>query len=381
MLQQIQTNTNSRQVQSPEYKGVNRAYLAFAYGRNNQGSDTYVPDTKTQYYNDEKKSKKKKTKTLAIIATTVLATAAIATTFIAGKAGNKNIQKILQALSSDNKNAVKAKGLMEKTGNAAANINNVKDDLLERLSGFLKQKNIPVLKHLDDYCQGTKKFYKTILKNSPLKTSYKKAADTLQKQGVQIEAFDDWLEKLDNNVTNVLKGENKDEFFTKGIFNKELAEKMTKGNIADSILIKDADFTKIAKNITADEIKLNKEGLEALEELNKTRSKVIAKMRDINSGSAATDFITDAVSLLTLGVAVKSADDKEEKKSIVLNLGLPLISSLGCAFIGNLMAIAGAPCMIFGLAMGQVAKLTAKGAENLTRKKRDKKYNDTAVKQ
>lgn len=347
----VNQNTTYNKMPMESYS-LNQRYLAYA---KTCKEDSFNLQNETQYYNDPEKENKKKIKGRAIIASALVATGAIAATFIGAKAGNVNISKLLS------QGKVEAKGLFAKIGSALSNVNNVKDDLLERLADTVKQKNIPVVKHLADYCRGTKNFYRSILKKSPLKASYENAAKILKKEGIEVQDFEKWFNSLDEAVLETLKTSNNGNHFTKGIFNKDLFTKMTTNNIADDVLIKNDKFKQLAGNITVQEGKqLSKEAQQALQNLNKSRNKITAKLRDINAGSAATDFITDAVSLASLGVAVKLADNKEEKKSIATELGLPLVSALGCAFIGNLMAIAGAPCMIFGFAIGQVAKTIAK---------------------
>lgn len=350
---EIYKNFSGKTTQLKPELSSNKAYLASAYSTS---SDSFKP----QYYNDPKQEKKGKIKSLAVIVAALgLAAAAVGTI-----ASNKNIGKLLRE-GNFNEMGEELRNLpvFKKISAFMANINPVKDDMVERAANKLKEKNIPILRHFEKYCDATKSFYRGILAKFQ-KGNYEANAKILREAGVAVEDFDTWFNKTNNVVTEALKGtENSRNFFTKGIFSgpKQFFEKMTGSNIANDVLVKNNAFREVAADITANNAALSKEAQAALENLNKSRDTIASKLRDINAGSAATDFMTMGTSIAGLGIAAAASDTNEERKSIAVNLGIPLITTLACnSFIGNAKAISGAPALLFSLAAGQIASLGAK---------------------
>ncbi len=83
---------------------------------------------------------------------------------------------------------------------------------------------------------------------------------------------------------------------------------------------------------------------------------VLDKLRDINCGSAPTDFMTLIGSTALLGVYAAQAENNDERISLGLSTGLPLISTvstnLGCA----IKSISGGKAMAVSLGIGAVTK-------------------------
>lgn len=322
----------------------NKAFLSNAYGF----------QTKPLYYNDPKKEKRRNIKIAAALGASALAIGAIVLGVITSGRSGKNMSKILDPKTIQ-QNAETFGG---KLNNFMANINPVKDDVFDRVATSAKEKNIPVVKYLRNFCDATTNFYRNILKTFQ-KSTYENAANVLRKEGVEVANYDDWFNGLNSTILETLKG-SKNQRITNNIFNKNLLKTMTEGNIADSVLEKNEKFRQIAGNITSD-IELSKEGQEALKVLNRTRNTVTSKLRDINAGSAPTDFVTIIMSTLGLTAAMATSETKEEKKSIGVNLGIPLLTTLCCnSLIGNALGIAGARSLLFSLAAGQLASVTAK---------------------
>ena len=110
----------------------------------------------------------------------------------------------------------------------------------------------------------------------------------------------------------------------------------------------------------------------ALSKYNQVINDVIDKSRDTNLGNAISDVTGMALSVGTLGLAVASEDDKEKRKSTILNLGIPLIVTLGTMILGNLKNISGVKAILLGLGTGQLASMGAKAIDNTMNKNKEK---------
>ena len=114
----------------------------------------------------------------------------------------------------------------------------------------------------------------------------------------------------------------------------------------------------------------------SLTELNKILTsgakETIEKQRDLHLGNASVDVLGMIGSLGLLGGAVATADTKEEKTSTVLDLGIPLISTLGCSIIGGIKNISGLKSALFGLAVGQATSMAAKAIGKAVKNSKDK---------
>lgn len=331
----------------------NKAYLASIYSSKNDSFEV-------QYYNDPKKEKKGKIKSVAVI----VAALGLAAAAVGAVASNKNIGKLLKEGNfNEMGEEIKNLPIFKKISAFMANINPVKDDMVERAADKFKEKKIPILRHFEKYCTATKNFYRGILAKFQ-KANYEANAKILKEAGITVEDFDTWFNKTNSIVMKTLKGtDDAKKFFTKGIFTspKQFIEKMTGSNIANDILVKNGAFREAASEIVVADANLSKEAQVALENLNKARDTIASKLRDINAGSAATDFMTIGTSVAGLGIATAASETNEERKSIAVNLGIPLITTLTCnSFIGNAKAISGAPALLFSLAAGQIASLGAK---------------------
>lgn len=358
----------------------NKAYLAFAYARDN----SYTSQNETQYYNaqDKKTKKKKKVKKFAIAGALALSTVAIVGTVFKGKGGDitKLLKENIKDLNIKDLNLkdinikdinIKDSKIFNTIGNLWSNLNNIKDDLWDRYVAK-KTKNIPILKGIDKFGQWITEVYRKGAK-SCFQADYTKAYNELieqaQKENITlyIENYDELFDSLNKGILKTLQ-ENR---VAKGILKGEniiekannLVSQVAESNIADGKIIKLDSVQKLMQDIEFDE-EVGEKLAQSLEKFNnvrrKTASALIPKLRDINAGSAPTDMLTILLSSLGLVTTVALTDDKQEKKSIVTNIGIPLMGTLGCNIIMTLKCITGAPAMIFSLAMGQVAKAGAK---------------------
>lgn len=78
--------------------------------------------------------------------------------------------------------------------------------------------------------------------------------------------------------------------------------------------------------------------------------KFVDKMRDLKSGSALSDVgIGLLFPLGSTAVAMSMADTKEKKRSVALNLGVPLLVGLATSMVGTVAMLAAGPAMALGL--------------------------------
>lgn len=129
------------------------------------------------------------------------------------------------------------------------------------------------------------------------------------------------------------------------------------------------DFSNAYRKNTAEAIA--KALLDINEIETKGMSEGISKMRDIATGDAAFDVLTMAGSVGGLGLAVAAEEEKEKRKSTIINLGIPLISTLGCSLFGCFKNIPKETGAIIGLIAGTVASQGAKAIDNMLNKKKD----------
>lgn len=80
------------------------------------------------------------------------------------------------------------------------------------------------------------------------------------------------------------------------------------------------------------------------------------KLRDINCGSAPTDFLTVILSSFLTLLYTAQADNNDERVSIGLTTGLPLLSTVATNLYGAINQFSGKKSMIFSLGAGFVTK-------------------------
>ena len=104
---------------------------------------------------------------------------------------------------------------------------------------------------------------------------------------------------------------------------------------------------------------------------------IAEKQRDLKLGNASVDVLGMASTIGMLGVGVAKAEDKKEKESIMLDLGIPLTSSMIFSFVGGLKNISGVASMLTGLAVGSATSLGVKLIQSLKGNK--EQQNSTTV--
>lgn len=83
--------------------------------------------------------------------------------------------------------------------------------------------------------------------------------------------------------------------------------------------------------------------------------KFVDKIRDLKSGSALTDVGTGLlVPVTTTAIGMSMADTKEKKRSVALNLGVPLLTGLGASMWATIAMYSTGPSTILGLVTSTV---------------------------
>ena len=362
----IENNTDSIYSNFPKVSSLsNRDYMSSAYGTKQ----------KVQYYNDPEQTKRKKRKyiaTMALIGITSIGTLIAAFGYRKGKFNPEQIKATAQKVQT----TIEEKGIAEKFSNAMGNIVNLKDDIWDKF--VTKLEATPFGKPLRKFNNSTTDFNKYKLVKPSCKAEYNKACGNLaqfSKNGEKFEEFEKLFESLDNSLNEALHKKNNrisDNMFEKGF--SGFIDKFTSNNIADT-KINSLEAVKNAYKYAPEGA--SAEYKKAIDEYNETIHTIISKLRDINCGSAPTDYMTMIGSASALGVAAISADDKKERRSILVELGIPLLSTLGCSFVANAKLLSGAVGLLVGFTVGK----TASAAAALGMKKYDKFMNSLSQNQ
>lgn len=98
------------------------------------------------------------------------------------------------------------------------------------------------------------------------------------------------------------------------------------------------------------------------------------KLRDLSLGSAPTDLISPAASAGLIAYSLAKADNSDERKSIILKAGIPIVGGLGISVFATTRLISGGKAMLLALGSGLVLnrigsfvdKLRKKAAKNPT---------------
>ena len=362
---------------------------------------------KTQYYapiqEEENKIKKRsKAKIIGIITASALVALGITIPLL----GRKKLDvKYFEQLSKEAGEKIQELQLKDKISNAMSNFTNVKDDLWDKFANSLKEiklfnKFYP-FKFISKGGEKLTNLYHTIAQK-PYQSEWDKLFGQVTKyaKATGIDGLEEEVQELNfqkfyssiKDAINVALHQ-KGNRVSDNLFNKDVFSKVTLGNIADVKISKIAKsvFKDFSSNIDLDKMydeaissnqvekAVNIRSLQkALSDLNSYKNesfrKLFPKMRDICTGSAPTDVLTQLFALGSLGVVVANSDTKEEKQDAVINLGIPIITALSTTTIALIRSTSGAAALAFGLIFGEIASYTAKGISYLHTKHNKKVY-------
>lgn len=101
------------------------------------------------------------------------------------------------------------------------------------------------------------------------------------------------------------------------------------------------------------------------------------KYRDLVMGCAPTDMLSIATSIGTIGYGLSTADDKDERYSVLLNVGIPIIGSIATTLYFTARLVSGFKSLGLGLLSGLVFAKAGNIVDN-NRKKFDNKTQQSA---
>lgn len=161
----------------------------------------------------------------------------------------------------------------------------------------------------------------------------------------------------------------------------KLALKANVSKLRDTVAAKIAENTNIYKEILpkAEFDKINKMSKSALKKLDKSinteTNEFFDKLRDLKLGSAPTDVMSVVGSAGVIGYGLSMADDKDERMSILLKYGIPVIGAVTTSLALTASLIAGAKAMIYGslsgLVMGDIGSRADKARKKYNKQKED----------
>ncbi len=326
--------------------------------------NTYA-NSKVQYYNDEKKIKNKKIKKRLIIGSVALILLGAVSYAIGSK-------KFRLPTGNDLENT---KNIIEDFGN---NTNNIKDETIGRAIDFVDKKT--PFKFIKKGFDKFSNWYRSNVYKS-VKGKYEKAQEAIKKAEDgdslkdKLKEFDEMFKKLDESITAAAQNE---KLGTKKLFEgrkgklknlwHNLSHPLSDAKIAEGVRY-NANIIEIPKD-ASESLK------KAIENYNKIQQEeLIPKLRDIAYGAAPSDLVTAAVPIATFGIALAKADDKEERKSLLLNLGIPLFPTVTMPILGTIFPILnGIKAMIAGFAVGNIFST---GAKFIDKRLKQKKINST----
>lgn len=331
----------------------------------------YYSSIPTQYYNDEviikKENKKKRNKALII---TACAMAGVSAAFATIRYGRK--------IPWDKYILPTANTLKEKVQNGCANFTTVKDALWRKVENRIE--NVPVLNGIKKGSDALSNFYYKFFKdgidgkiNKIFGGNKEAAQQFIEEVFGQGETLDSVYAKLQDRLA---KGEVIDDIIGDDKSIKNLANKLTAKGLRDEAInnTKGLNFKEISDNI--DKF-FNKIDVENVPNMTNAQKKILAanlehqkaslkhillgeflpKAGDIANGCAPTDVITAGIPAIALGVAVGTEDNKQKKKSLIFNLGFPLVPTCLMPLVGlRVPTLNGFKGMLAGFIVGQAAK-------------------------
>ena len=330
------------------------------------------PVQNIQYYNDPEKEEKEKKSKIAMI---VLLTVGVLGTIAGGIFAKRgNIEHLIQSAKTTG-TAIKNFNIKNETANIMSNTINIKDDYTKKVTDSFK--NVPVLKWIDKICQTITNTYHKMMKSSA-RPQYEKLREQIIKNGgesLNIPKFDEVYDELMTSVSSVLEKDGNR--VTDKLFEGDIIKKMTSCNIADKKIANLESVQRAFENVSLDKIENPTEELiKSVKDFNKMKSSLmsvlIPKIRDVAIGSAPTDIESILLSILALGIAIKNEDTQEEKKSTIINLGVPLITTMSMTVLNTAKLISGSKAFILGLFSGQVARFVADKISSLFNKNDNK---------
>lgn len=99
------------------------------------------------------------------------------------------------------------------------------------------------------------------------------------------------------------------------------------------------------------------------------------KVRDLRLGSAPTDVLTVILSFLVLTFGLGYTKDKDERNSMMLTSGIPIIGAIATSLISTTKLVSGGKSLFLGFVSGIILNKIGKIADNIRKQKQT--YNKT----
>ncbi len=103
------------------------------------------------------------------------------------------------------------------------------------------------------------------------------------------------------------------------------------------------------------------------------------KMRDIKSGCAQWDIASAVGTAGLMGVYLAQADNKEERTSVALTSGIPLMAAIGATSFATMKMVTGAKAMLVGGVTGLFANIMGRIADSVYRKKTNREDVENSI--
>ncbi len=129
-----------------------------------------------------------------------------------------------------------------------------------------------------------------------------------------------------------------------------------------------AELKELVSKVAGNDSELVQKFEESTDKLKKVllteKGDMFDKLRDINHGSAPGDVLGILSTLGLLGIYTAQADSKEEKVSVSLTTGIPLIATLGTTIVATLNMVSGAKALALAGLTGFAANVAGKAINN-----------------
>ena len=93
------------------------------------------------------------------------------------------------------------------------------------------------------------------------------------------------------------------------------------------------------------------------------------KVRDLKLGSAPTDILTIILSFLTLSFGLGHAKDKEQKKSVMLKAGIPIVGGVATTMFATTKLVSGGKSIALGILSSIILNRLGLIADNIRQNK------------
>ena len=104
------------------------------------------------------------------------------------------------------------------------------------------------------------------------------------------------------------------------------------------------------------------------------------KVRDLRLGSAPTDVLTILLSFITLSLGLGHAKDKNQRTSVMLKSGIPIVGGIATAMFSTAKLVSGGKSLALGLLSGIILNRLGKIADNVRQNKKIKPRDVIEVK-